>query len=110
MIIVCNLSTLINFTLFGFLQEMDGLKNTSQVLDFTLPFVYYYYYAMHLLLFSYRHDMKHCSFFCDQCVLRTKNRLMDFILIKCLMLQCLLVPSRSYVNYFLLMQKRYFLQ
>lgn len=82
MIIVCNLSTLTNVILFGFLQELDRLKNISQVLDFTLPFVYYYYYAMHLLLFSYRHDMKHCSFSCDECVLRTKNRLMDFILIK----------------------------
>lgn len=53
---------------------VDRSKNISGVLDFFLPFVYYYY-VMHVLWIFYRHYMKHCSFFCDQCVLKTRNRL-----------------------------------
>lgn len=75
MMIVCNLRIDILILAQG-KQMLDRSKNISQVLDFALPFVYYYYYyVMHLLWFSFRHDMKHCSFFCDKCFSRIKNRL-----------------------------------
>ncbi|CAN7018595.1 unnamed protein product [Brassica rapa subsp. trilocularis] len=61
-------------------QMMDGLKNMCQVLDYAVVFVYYYYYyVMPLLWFIYRHYRKHCSFFCEHCVWRTKNRFNGFI-------------------------------